>query len=269
MYNTIEVMVLEIKKAEINLFKKGGLNSEYAENVKHVKVLPYLSIVQSLEGSYDITLGNGEMMQTGDGGFFVAPSGVQQTIVHHINKKSGRMVCRWIFIDAEINRAYKLDSLYQLPVLLDEDSKKEMNKLFDLIFSTDDFWELHSCCYKAISIILQTANPRKSTANKGIQRAVDHIIDNYSKPISISELASISNMSESNLYASFKKQFGTSPIVFLNNFRLSLALERLVETDDTVKEISYSVGITDPLYFSRLFKKSYGVSPREYRLTNK
>ena len=269
MYNSIEVMDLEIKKAEINLFKKGGLNSEHAENVKHIKVLPYLSIVQSLEGSYDITLGNGEMMQTGDGGFFVAPAGVQQTIVHHINKKSGRMVCRWIFIDVRINRAYKLDSIYQFPVLLDEYSKTEMNRLFDLIFSTDDFWELHSCCYKVIALLLKTSAPRKGTASPGVQIAFDHIIDNYSKPISVSELAKISNMSESNLYASFKKQFGTSPIVYLNNYRLSLASERLVETDDTVKEISYSVGITDPLYFSRLFKKSYGVSPREYRLANK
>ena len=33
----------------------------------------------------------------------------------------------------------------------------------------------------------------------------------------------------------------------------------------TVSEISYSVGINDPLYFSKLFKKIYGMSPKEYR----
>ena len=72
MYNTIEVMTLKITSVQINVLKKEGFHSVSNENVKHTKVLPYLSIVQSVEGSYDIALGRGDMLQTGEGGFFIA-----------------------------------------------------------------------------------------------------------------------------------------------------------------------------------------------------
>ena len=108
MYNTIEVIILEITNVNIKFLKKDAFFSAINEGVKHVKVLPYLSIVQSVEGSYDIALGGRDTLQTGDGGFFIAPAGVQQSIVHHVNKKSGKMTCRWIFIDIEINKVFSL-----------------------------------------------------------------------------------------------------------------------------------------------------------------
>ena len=87
---------MEIKNAEIKYFKKGTFTFTAHEIVRHVKVLPYLSIAQSLEGSYDITLGNGTTESTGEGGFFIAPAGIEQTIVHRPDKKSRKMICRWV-----------------------------------------------------------------------------------------------------------------------------------------------------------------------------
>ena len=269
MYNTIEVVVMEIKKAEIAYFQKGGLNSDRIEGVRHVKILPYLSVVQSVEGNYDIALGSGSTLQTGEGGFFVAPSGVQQTIVHHTDPKSGRMICRWIFIDVEINRAYRLDDLYHFPTVLDETAQKEMNALFDRLFATEEVWETYSLCYQILGVLLRTAKPSRNDPNRGIHNAVDYIIENYTQKISLCDLARIANMSESNFYAAFRKRMGTSPIAYLNHYRLSLATDRLTATEDAVGEISYAVGIHDPLYFSKLFKKNYGMTPREYRLMHK
>ena len=100
MYNTIEVIFLDIKNAEIKFFKKDGFVSARNDNLQHIKVLPYLSIVQSVEGSYDIALGRGDMQQTGDGGFFIAPAHIQQTIVHHVDPRSKRMRARWLFLSA-------------------------------------------------------------------------------------------------------------------------------------------------------------------------
>ena len=72
-------------------------------------------------------------------------------------------------------------------------------------------------------------------------------------------------MSTSNFYAAFKKNMGCSPIVYLNHYRLSIAADLLINTDQSVSAISYSVGINDVLYFSKLFKKAYGTPPKEYR----
>ncbi|MBE6597631.1 MAG: AraC family transcriptional regulator [Ruminococcaceae bacterium] len=269
MYNTIEVIVLDIKNAEIKLLKKGRLYSERCDNVKHVKVLGYLSIVQSIEGSYDISIGNGETKATGDGGFFIAPAGVQQTIVHHINKKSGRMICRWLFIDVEINKAYKLDSLYDFPLIINDKDKELLSALFDRIFGSEDLFENYSDCYRLLSYLIKRATPIKKLPNKSVQGTIAYITEHYAERISVSDLANISNMSESNFHAVFKKIMGESPISYLNHYRLSLAAEALTETESSIGEISYSVGISDPLYFSKLFKKTYGMTPREYRGVHK
>jgi AraC-like DNA-binding protein len=98
-----------------------------------------------------------------------------------------------------------------------------------------------------------------------VRDAVAYITRNYSEPIRIQDLAREAHTSESNLYASFKAQLGTSPIAYLNDYRLSLAANLLEESDARIGEIADSVGIEDSLYFSRLFKRTYGTSPIEYR----
>ncbi len=47
--------------------------------------------------------------------------------------------------------------------------------------------------------------------------------------------------------------------------KVQKACEYLNYTDLTIKEISFSLGFQDPLYFSRLFKGHMGISPRKYR----
>ena len=256
---------MEITSSQINYFKKGEFRSLSNENVKHIKVLPYLSIVQSVEGSYDISLGNGETLQREDGGFFIAPSNLQQTIVHHVNKKSKKMTARWIFLDVEINKAFSLDSLYQFPVVIKDDRKNELNMLFDCLFTTDNVWENYSDCYKVLECLINMATQIQNEIHPGIQRAVAYLIGHYPERITIEMLANMANMSESNFYATFKKNMGCSPISYLNHNRLSIAADRLLETDKTLIDISYSVGINDALYFSKLFKKTYDMSPKEYR----
>lgn len=256
---------MKITGVQINILKKDGFYSVCNENVKHTKVLPFLSIVQSIEGSYDIALGRGDTLQTGDGGFFIAPSNIQQTIVHHGNNKSGKMSARWIFIDVKINNLFPIDTLYRFPIVVNDDLKNELNTLFDRIFNTDDIWQNYSDCYALIGHLIKTATPITTKKDQGIEVAVAYINENYSDKITVRSLACLANMSESNFYAAFKKQMGISPIAYLNNYKLSVAAEMLTNTSDTASEIGYSVGINNPLYFSKLFKKTYGMSPKEYR----
>ena len=265
MYNTIEVMILEIKNIAIKHFRKHGFSGAKNENLKHVKILPYLSIVQSVEGSYDITLGNGKTEKTGDGGFFIAPAGVEQTIVHHVNPESKTMTCRWIFLAVAINKTIPIDTLYRFPTVISDERKYILDAFFDRLFETDDMWENYGDCYKLMKYLAQTAKEAPNEIHKDVQRAIAFMREHYHEEIRITSLADTAGTSESNLYAIFKKTTGTSPIAYLNNYRLSIAAEKLIETDSAVSEIAYAVGINDPLYFSKLFKRTYGTSPKEYR----
>ena len=261
MYNTIEVIFLEIKNATVKYFKKNGFNSLPSEGLHHVKVLPFFSVVQSVEGSYDIALGSGKTEKTGEGGFFIAPSGVQQTITHHDNKNSGRMTCRWIFIDVEIDNAYSLDSLFQFPTVINDEKKNELSALFDRLFETDNVWENYSDLYKLLKYLTLLSVPLRKQPHRGVQNAITYISKHYKEQITVQLLSEVSNMSEPGFYTAFKKHVGTSPLAYLNSYRLSVAADKLTESTDTLSEISYSVGINDPLYFSKLFKKTYGVPP--------
>lgn len=64
----------------------------------------------------------------------------------------------------------------------------------------------------------------------------------------------------------FKYDIGVTPLEYLTQLRINHAKELLINADfKSIYEIAYSCGFNDPYYFSRLFKKNTGYSPKEYR----
>ena len=60
-----------------------------------------------------------------------------------------------------------------------------------------------------------------------------------------------------------------TPIDFVRHIRITKAIEMLKDTDETLSSIAFSVGFSDPKYFSKVFKKEMGIIPSEYREKNK
>jgi AraC-like DNA-binding protein len=72
-------------------------------------------------------------------------------------------------------------------------------------------------------------------------------------------------LSKQHVIHLFNREAGFSPIDYFLRMKMQRAARMLDLTNLTVKDISGSVGITDPYYFSRLFKKVMGYSPTDYR----
>ncbi len=72
-------------------------------------------------------------------------------------------------------------------------------------------------------------------------------------------------MSRSRFYAAFRTVMGVTPLQYVTRSRVLHAQYLLRNTDLSVSEIAHTVGYPDELYFSRLFRKHTGVSPRGYR----
>lgn len=87
------------------------------------------------------------------------------------------------------------------------------------------------------------------------------------KPMKVADLARQAGMSERSFYRDFQKTLGVSPAQHLIKTRVQQASDRLLYGDPNrrIGEIAEECGFEDSNYFSRVFRKAYGLSPREYR----
>jgi signal transduction histidine kinase/ligand-binding sensor domain-containing protein/DNA-binding response OmpR family regulator len=88
-------------------------------------------------------------------------------------------------------------------------------------------------------------------------------LDNFD--LNIDLLATELGMSRTVFFNKLKSLTGLSPVEFVREVRFERAAEYIRDTQLTVSEISYQVGIEDPRYFSRCFKQKFGRTPSEYR----
>lgn len=103
------------------------------------------------------------------------------------------------------------------------------------------------------------------SASDMVERAAEFVENNYADQITVDDIAASVNASRSWLYRSFVSRFGKSPNAYLRDKRIDYAKYLLTNTRLRVTEIACSVGYLDPLYFSKVFSRTTGRSPTEYR----
>ena len=104
--------------------------------------------------------------------------------------------------------------------------------------------------------------------NANISRFLDvlaYIEDNIAEPISLADLAGFANLNPNYFSSLFSKTFGVSPLEYVLNQRINKSMVMLLNRSWSVREIAYKLGFQDEFYFSRLFKKRMGISPRAFR----
>ncbi len=105
--------------------------------------------------------------------------------------------------------------------------------------------------------------PKANIAEKCMQFIQEH----FSEPIDMGRLSQEMFVSPSYLNRMFKRRFGTTPILYLNRYRMEVAREMLVQTDSKISAISSFVGLEDSKHFAKLFKRMTSLSPAAYRVT--
>lgn len=97
---------------------------------------------------------------------------------------------------------------------------------------------------------------------------IGYIKENISVSLSIEELSNKAYMSKSTFYRAFKRELGISPIEFIIQERMALAKKLLLSHHVKIGAISAEIGFQDVNYFIRLFKKTEGITPNQYRLNS-
>lgn len=98
-----------------------------------------------------------------------------------------------------------------------------------------------------------------------IDKALQLVFENLNHNYSVKEISICLNVSESYFMHLFKQKVGVSFIKYSTKIKISRAKELLSYTNSTINEIAYSLGYNDALYFSKIFKKQVGVSPKQFK----
>lgn len=98
-----------------------------------------------------------------------------------------------------------------------------------------------------------------------IRVAMEHIHAHFDEALSVDTCAQLCALSQHHFIRVFRQQCGLSPYAYLTEVRLSEAAHLLSDTPLPVGEIARRCGYEDALYFSRLFRRKYGVAPSVFR----
>lgn len=149
-----------------------------------------------------------------------------------------------------------------------------IKKITDLFVSKDFGYELeiNSKLFKFLYNMYRKYegqyNNEKSIGGKCVKNmtnAIHYICEHYNEKITIKELASIANYSESYFMHYFKEITNLSVMEYVIKIRLVKALELLTETELSITEISGELGFNSVSYFNKLFKKQFKLTPIKYR----
>ena len=131
--------------------------------------------------------------------------------------------------------------------------------------------KIKALMYEFLSVLTETVPlsvPASSSTNRRdtyIVQGMEYIHAHYHEQVSIEQLASFVRLDRKYFSAIFKESVGVTPQQYLLQYRMNKACELLRKGQYNVGEVAQSVGYTDALLFSRMFKKIIGTAPKHYR----
>jgi AraC-like DNA-binding protein len=109
--------------------------------------------------------------------------------------------------------------------------------------------------------------PRETrSAGERVAASIEMLRSDWQRSRRLEELATAANVSATHYSLLFRRQTGFSPIDYLIRLRVRHACHVLDTTQRSIAEVAASVGYDDAYYFTRLFRRVMGCSPRAYRM---
>lgn len=116
-----------------------------------------------------------------------------------------------------------------------------------------------------MSLYAETQSPNDRMG--AIEATKAHIDKHYADELSLEKLAELAELSPKYFAEQFKRYYAVSPMEYVAEVRMRTAKQLLASGSGSMKEIAHRVGYRDEFYFSRKFKKSFGISPSAYLKT--
>jgi len=148
----------------------------------------------------------------------------------------------------------------------EDNSNLNLTGLYPLIEACDNITDLHDILNEAVKSAAEKINSYNNKSMKHLlKNAVEYLEAHYNEPITLNDVSEALYVSPFYLSRMFKKELNKNFVDYLNEIRIRKAKELLTDARYKTYEVAEAVGISDPHYFSKLFKKYEGITPTEYK----
>lgn len=188
----------------------------------------------------------------------------------------------WLHFKGSIASNFVNQQVKPYQILPEKNSRiSERTEFFEEIFHTLEMGYSHKNISYACSVFhhylgtlrfmqqYRDAGTKAAEKDDAILYAIHYMKENMEKKISLDELSAHVGYSIPHFSTLFKKRTGCSPFTYFNQLKIQHACHLLDFTDMKINQVCYKIGIDDPYYFSRLFSKVMGMSPRDYKQKKK
>ncbi len=177
----------------------------------------------------------------------------------------------WIHFDGALARGYYNELTSRFGNVIMPSNPSRVKEFFHDIYkgfaasNPQDETMLSLNIVSILTCLFHITDQSTSTGQSGIRKSISYISDNFTRQLSLEEIANEAALSPYYFIRAFKKETGVSPHQYLIETRISYAKYYLSSTQKPISEIAYSSGFNDDSAFCSTFKKRTGMTPKEYR----
>ena len=221
------------------------------------------------------------------GDFLFLPSGVlhgipegntkmleTESFVFHPGMLGGMDVCGVKYISPLENGDIRF------PYVFSKEGAGELSKGLKMLFDrlknsfldreTGYEMEVKACLLEMVLLLYRESSfERRKEENQStierLRKVIQYIKENYQKSVTVGELAAVCHFSECYFMRFFKQYMNMTCVEYMNQYRMEIAAERLASGRESITDIALDTGFNNISYFNRVFKKSFGMTPKAYR----
>lgn len=228
------------------------------------------------KGMSDVRAGGETYLCSAGDIILVNPMEIHSVTVNEDYEYMHRCICFEcsLISDKKIAEGLKNGEL-QLPGHLKSSENAELFRLADSLFAVLEnerkAFGIEASAYVSLIIAylinrgLLVKKEHISGADKFCESALDYVHKHFCDNITSKDAANALSFNQSYFCRRFQKNFGMSFSAYVNMYRVSVSRKLFEDDGKSISDIAFECGFSDPLYFSRCFKKHMGILPSEYR----
>ena len=267
-----DVLVSILYITDIGYYPKA--HNHYRERCEPIDQYVFIYCIDGC-GRYEVA---GKHYEIGANQYFILPAGMPHRYEADHDKP---WTIYWIHFKGELAKYYAQDAIAPQTINpgLHSRISNRINLFEELFNSLNAGYSIENLRYAmtlfhhylgSLRYIQQYREVGKSAdSSNAVEAAIHFMKENMERHLTLAEIAAYIGYSESHFSMQFKQKTGHSPLAYYNLLKIQEACNLLDNTPMKLNQICYKLGIDDPYYFSRLFTKIMGMSPRNYRALQK